>query len=364
MSTSTQRVQRFLVSDRVLHILLLISFTVLAVTGLPQMFADTSIGVGIIQLMGGIEQTRVFHHTAAVVLILTSIAHAVQIGYRVFVLRGSLDMLPTLKDLTDFVDAVKYNLGLSKQHPHYPRYNFIEKMEYWAVVWGTVLMTLTGYVLWNPVLVTQFLPGEVVPTAKFVHGLEAILAVLSILTWHAYFVHVAMFNRSMFTGYLSHEQMEEEHAAELQRIRENRERPLPSPEVRWKRLRVYAPLAMVFFIASVVGTWWWLTAETTAITTVPRIAAVDEPYQPVPLEPLPLAAEREPLPTPPAVLEVVEQAPPPSIPHEIDEARAQCTLCHGVDSLIRPAPLSHQDFSEDQCLTCHQSQAPGSGGGE
>ena len=52
-------------------------------------------------------------------------------------------------------------------------------MEYWAVVWGTVLMTITGYVLWNPVLITQYLPGEVVPAAKIAHGLEALLAVLS-----------------------------------------------------------------------------------------------------------------------------------------------------------------------------------------
>ena len=68
-----------------------------------------------IQAMGGIEQVRVFHHTFAVILILVSIAHAVQLGYRVYVQRTPLSMLPTLKDVTDFVDSLKYNLGLSEE---------------------------------------------------------------------------------------------------------------------------------------------------------------------------------------------------------------------------------------------------------
>lgn len=359
MTTPERRYLRFYWPDRILHLLLLVSFTILALTGLPQMFADSNIGVTMIQIMGGIEQTRVFHHTAAVVLILTSIAHIVQLGYRVFVKRVRLEMIPSFKDVTDFFDAVKYNLGLSKKHPRFPRYNFIEKLEYLAVVWGTVLMTITGYFLWNPVLVTRYLPGEFIPAAKMIHGLEAILAVLSILTWHFYFVHVRKFNKSMFNGYLSQEEMEEEHAVELEDRLAGRVRLPPSPEVRWRRLVIYAPLAIAFTVISVVATWWWLTAETTAITTVPRIAAVEDPYQPVPLEPLPLASEREPLPTPSSLLPVSAPVQPPAIPHELDETRAQCNVCHGVNSLIRPAPLSHRDFAEDQCLTCHQPDGGG-----
>lgn len=357
MSEATQRYVRFLVSDRVLHLLLLISFTALAITGLVQKYADAGISVTLIRAMGGIEQTRVIHHTFAVILILTSIAHAVQVGYRVYVQRKAMSMLPTMGDVTDFVAAVKYNAGLSKQKPRFPRFNFMEKIEYWAVVWGTILMTITGYVLWNPVLITQFLPGEIVPAAKIAHGMEAVLAVLSIVTWHVYFVHVKVFNKSMFTGKITEHEMAEDHARELERISQGRAWRAPAPEVRYRRLKLYAPLATLFVLVSVLATWRWLTAEATAITTVPRAAVEQQAYQPVLPTPRTVRLEATPLPTPLSALMVgqaAEQpAAPPLIPHAIDGERSQCLLCHSVDSMIVPAPLSHSDYGEETCITCH-----------
>ena len=356
MSTETMTPKsylRFMRSDRLLHLLLLISFTLLGITGLVQKYADNPLSVWLIQLMGGIEQTRLFHHTFAVILILVSIAHVVQIGYRVYVERVEMAMLPVKKDITDFFDAMRYNLRMTNVRPHYPRYNFIEKMEYWAVVWGTILMTVTGYVLWNPVLVTTFLPGEVVPASKIAHGMEAVLAVLSILIWHVYFVHLAKFNKSIFTGYISAEEMEEEHGQELeQRLAGEVHRP-PAPDLRYRRLRIYVPLATLFVIISVVGTWRWLTAELTAITTVPRIAAEENVYQPVPLKELPVAVEPSPIPTPLSVISPATSAIP-EIPHGINDDRAECSLCHAVDGLVRPAPPDHEGRSDNTCTTCHQ----------
>lgn len=351
--TTSKRYLRFAVSDRALHLLLLTSFTLLGITGLVQKYSDNALSVSLIQLMGGIEQTRLFHHTFAVILILVSIAHVVQIGYRVYVQRAELAMLPVKKDITDFFDAIKYNLRMTNTRPNYPRYNFIEKMEYWAVVWGTILMTLTGFVLWNPILVTNFLPGEVVPAAKIAHGMEAILAVLAILTWHVYFVHLAMFNKSIFTGYLSDHEMEEEHGEELEKRLRGEVHVPPTDDLRYRRLRIYVPLATLFVIVSVLGTWRWLTAESTAITTVPRIAAEENVYQPISLEELPLAVTPTPLPTPLSVISA-PQAAIPTIPHGIDDDRAQCSLCHAVDSMIRPAPIDHEGRSDATCTTCHQ----------
>lgn len=347
-----QKYRRFAVTDRVLHLMLLTSFTILAITGLVQKYADADISVWLIRAMGGIEQTRLFHHTFAVVLILTSIAHAVQLGYRVYVQRSPLSMLPSMQDVTDFIAAVRYNLRLTDTRPHYPRFNFIEKMEYWAVVWGTILMTLTGYVLWNPILVTQYLPGEVVPASKIAHGMEAILAVLSILTWHFYFVHLSKFNKSIFTGYLTAEEMEHEHGQELeQRLRGEVPTP-PSDELRYRRLRLYAPLALMFVVVSVLGTWRWLTAETTAITTVPRVAAEENAFQPVDLEPLAAVDTPTPPPTPLAVIRE-RGAAIPYIPHGIQDDRAECSLCHAIDDPVRPMPADHEGRSDRQCVTCH-----------
>ncbi|MEA3334540.1 MAG: cytochrome b/b6 domain-containing protein [Chloroflexota bacterium] len=359
MSDQGRQYLRFIKSDRILHLLLLLSFTVLGLTGVPQKYADSGWAVSMIRFMGGIEQVRTIHHISAVVLILVSIAHIVQVGYRVFVMRVELDMFPTLKDFTDFVDAIKYNLDISEKHPDYARYNFMEKLEYWGVIWGTALMTVTGYVLWNPITTTKYLSGEVVPAAKIAHGLEAILAILTILTWHAYFVHISRFNKSIFTGYLDEEAMKEEHSAELEKRLAGEVRQPPDAETRWRRLVIYTPIATLFIIGSFLATWWFLTDETTAISTVPRIAAEEEAYKPVPLPTLELASQRPAPPEAPAVIPQPTPAPVTISSHDVGPEHSDCLLCHDPDGLIAPAPIDHKGRTNDQCLSCHQA-----GGGE
>ena len=105
------------------------------------------------------------------------------------------------------IQWIAFNLGIRHSHPHLPKYNFGEKAEYLAVVWGTLVMVGTGFMLWNPIATTSVLPGEVVPAALAAHSGEALLAVLSILTWHMYNVLFKRFNRSIFTGRLEHDAM-------------------------------------------------------------------------------------------------------------------------------------------------------------
>ncbi len=224
-----QKFERFERLQRIEHLVMLVSFTILVITGIPQMFPESSLALWVIQLFGGIENTRTIHHFNAIVLILVSIFHIIYLGYKLIVLRRRPSMLPVVKDIRDFAQTISYNIGISKTRPKMPYYNFGEKIEYWAVVWGTVVMVITGYMLWNPVFVTQFLPGEFIPAAKTAHGMEAILAVLSILTWHLYNVHLKYFNRSIFTGKMSYHEMEEEHGEVLERILAGEdERPAPT----------------------------------------------------------------------------------------------------------------------------------------
>src|SRR5690606_38544436 len=98
-----------------------------------------------IDIMGGIEMARILHRSAAVVLMLETIYHGGVVTYKVFVLRVRLTMLPTWKDVKDGLQSLAYNLGLAKERPAMPRYNFGEKLEYWAVIWGTVVMVITGF---------------------------------------------------------------------------------------------------------------------------------------------------------------------------------------------------------------------------
>jgi cytochrome b subunit of formate dehydrogenase/cytochrome c553 len=265
-----QSYPRFTPAQRLEHILLLVSFTGLALTGLPQKYAMEPWARTMIGVMGGIESIRIVHRILATLLMALSIYHGGIITYKLFVLGRRATMIPGMRDLRDAIHWVAFNLGLRKSHPHLPRYNFGEKAEYLSVVWGTLVMVFTGFMLWNPIATASLLPGEVIPAARIAHGSEALLAVLAIITWHMYNVHIRRFNRSMFTGKLSREAMEEEHAEELEMIETGQLSPDPPPEVIAARRRVFVPYAVVMTILLVGGLIWFVSFERTALTTIPR----------------------------------------------------------------------------------------------
>lgn len=268
MSQQTKTYQRFSVAQRIEHFVLILSFTLLALTGLPQKFFFSDISQWIISAFGGIESIRIVHRVAATVFCLQAIYHLVVMGYKLYVLRLDPSMLPSLKDGQDAIQWFLYNLGLRKERPKMPRYNFMEKMEYWAMVWGLVIMALTGFMLWNPIATSRALPGVVIPAAKAAHGAEAILAVLAIILWHFYNVHIKHWNWSMIKGTLSREEMEEEHALELEQIERGALPQRPAPEVIRKRMRVYVPIASVVGLALFAAVIYFITFEQTAITTI------------------------------------------------------------------------------------------------
>ncbi len=264
------RYRRFDRWQRIEHVLLLSSFTILAITGIPQKYAGSDWAGTMIALMGGIELVRVIHRVAAFVLMFETIYHVVAVSYKVIVRRVEMTMLPGVKDGMDIIQTLAYNFGLSKTPPQMGRYNFGEKLEYWAVIWGTVIMIITGFMLWNPIATTYFLPGSWIPAAKAAHGGEALLAVLSIITWHAYNVHIKHFNKSMFTGEISHHEMEEEHALELAQIQAGVVRPAPDAQTLRRRRAIFMPVAIIASIVLLAGLIFFVSFETTAITTVPR----------------------------------------------------------------------------------------------
>lgn len=270
--------RRFGAGERFEHIILIVTFAGLALTGIPQRYAGQDWAQGLIELMGGIESIRIVHRILATILMAECIYHGGIITYKIFVLGRRASMLPGIKDVRDVFQFIAFNLGLRREHPSMPRYNFGEKVEYLALVWGTVVMVITGFMLWNPIATTSVLPGEAVPAALAAHSAEALLAVLSIVIWHMYNVHIKRFNRSMFTGRISHEEMEEEHGEELERIQEGHVVENPPAEVILRRNRYFIPYAFIVASLLLVGLVWFVTFEDTAITTVDPISAapVDE----------------------------------------------------------------------------------------
>ena len=133
-------------------------------------------------------------------------------------------MFPRIKDAWDVIGMFKLNLGLSKDKPQLDRFSYVEKSEYWALIWGTVVMTITGILMMYENVFIRLFTKQGYDIARTFHFYEAWLAVLAILVWHLYFVifnpDVYPMNFAWITGNLTEEEMEEEHPLELERIRE------------------------------------------------------------------------------------------------------------------------------------------------
>jgi cytochrome b subunit of formate dehydrogenase len=280
---------RFPLARRIEHVVMLLSFGLLAITGLPQKFPTWWISQALVGLFGGIETTRLIHHSAAVVLMLGTIWHILVAGYKMYVERTPLSMLPVLKDGKDAWQAFSYNLGLAKSRPQIGRFSFEEKMEYWAFVWGAIVMGMTGFMMWNPISTTQFFPGQVIPAAKAAHGAEAILAVLAIIIWHFYGVHLKLFNKAMWTGRMSEEEMLHEHPLELADIKAGLVSQTVDPAIKRKRQIVYFPIAAVAALVMLAGVYGFINIESTVIIDIPPASTVTvfSPQTPTPLPTVP-----------------------------------------------------------------------------
>ncbi len=334
MSKKTIRTyERFPLIRRIEHITMLLSFTTLGCTGLPQKFPTSGVSVAIVNLLGGIENLRSVHHFAAIVMMLGTAWHILYFGYMAYVRRTRMTMLPSLQDAKDALQVFLYNLGFSKIIPQMGRYTFEEKMEYWAFVWGAMVMGATGFMMWNPLSTVKFFPGEVIPAAKAAHGGEALLAVLAIIIWHMYGVHIKRLNKSMFTGQMSEEDMLHEHPLELADIKAGiAERPVDPVALR-KRQTVYFPVAAVLAIFMLGGVYGFVNAEQTALTTTERQIPTIEIYVPQTATPAPTQTET-PLPSP-TVAGTEQPASPFALTWDGGIGaifQTKCGLCHDASA--------------------------------
>ncbi len=272
MSKETKQYPRFRLMARIEHIILLLSFTVLSITGLPQKYAAAAISEQMIAWMGGIETVRLIHRYAAFILVVGSVYHLFTSAYRLFVKHERMRIMLRPSDFRDLWNTIRFNLGFISDPPKMPKFNFGEKIEYWAVVWGTAVMVITGFMLWNPIATTAVLPGEFIPAALAAHGGEAVLAVLSILIWHLYNVLIKHRNFSIFTGKIPHHQMEEEHALELERLEAGGD-PWPglALPILQRRRRIFLVVSVIAAALILSGLVWAFTFEQTAITTIPQV---------------------------------------------------------------------------------------------
>ena len=215
---------RMSVNERIQHVTFLVSFCTLVLTGFALKFPDAWWVAPIRNLSPIMFDLRgIVHRVAAVAMVLASLYH---LAYVLFDNRGKellRDLLPKLTDVTDAIGVLKYNFGLSAVKPKFGRFSYIEKSEYWALVWGTAVMTATGMILWFDNTFLGILTKLWWDVARTIHYYEAWLATLAIIVWHFYFVifnpDAYPINLAFWKGTLTEEEMAEEHPLELADIK-------------------------------------------------------------------------------------------------------------------------------------------------
>ena len=214
-------VERMSRHQRIQHWLLFSSFIVLVLTGFALKFPDSWFA----SLLSLGERVRsITHRVAAVVLIGVGIYHVFYLLLNRQGRRLILDFLPTPKDVTDMWNTMRYYMGLRSDKPEFARFNYAEKAEYWALVWGLFVMAGTGIMLWAKVLVGNIMPRWWLDVATAIHLYEAILATLAIVVWHFYQVFfdpdIYPMNWAWWDGKMSFEHYREEHGLDSETLLE------------------------------------------------------------------------------------------------------------------------------------------------
>ncbi len=196
------------------HTFLMVTFIVLVISGFSLRFYNAWWSQWMFGWEGGADLRGIIHRVAGVIFMFTVVWHLVYLTTR----RGRqfiVDMIPTKTDIAEFFQMVGYNLNLSKEKPQFGRFSYVEKAEYWALVWGSAIMIITGLLLWFDNLAVQMFPKGALDIFLVFHYYEAWLATLAILVWHMYSTvfnpGVYPNNPSWYTGKMPVDMLRHEH---------------------------------------------------------------------------------------------------------------------------------------------------------
>ncbi|MGK5090708.1 hypothetical protein WDW89_01680 [Deltaproteobacteria bacterium TL4] len=232
--TKGKYVRRFKPIQMVLHLLIIISFLSLAVTGMTLKFYDVSFFASVSHLLGGPIATGIIHRFAAFITLIYAGTHLYMIIRsfirREFTVKGLLKeeytMVPLMRDLREMKENMLWFIGLGKK-PDFGHWTYWEKFDYLAVFWGIAVIGSTGLVLWFPETATLFLPGWVINVSTIIHSDEALLASAFIFTIHFFNSHFRPGKFPMdpviFTGVVPLDEFIEERPREYQQMVEKGE---------------------------------------------------------------------------------------------------------------------------------------------
>ena len=273
-AASDQWVRRFNMMNVRTHAVIITTFLVLALTGLPLKFHAAPWAQTLMNMLGGVDMARALHRIAAVGTFGYMLFHVGNVAWRWIVKRekgmfwGPNSMMPQPKDVKDFVGNIKYFLYLGER-PQGDRWTYFEKFDYLAVFWGVAIIGLSGLMLWLPEVFSTYLPGWVLNAAQVIHSDEALLATGFIFFFHFFHTHLRPESFPMdtviFTGKMPLERFKHERPLEYQRLVENGELEnylVPPPRPRQlRRAYIWGSIALITGIGLAVGIIWALLSH-------------------------------------------------------------------------------------------------------
>jgi len=222
---------RFVPVERFLHFLIVTSFLLLVITGMPLKFYYTGWAAVVFHVIGGAEVARALHRFGALITFLYFAIHLSVLANSAWRNRGNIrnpetgkielkrffnilfgpdSMIPNLQDWSDFVAHVKWFFGKAEK-PQFDRWTYWEKFDYLAVFWGVFAIGLSGLVMWFPEFFCRFLPGWAINVALIIHSDEALLAAGFIFSIHFFNTHFRIekfpMDTVIFSGRISKTEM-------------------------------------------------------------------------------------------------------------------------------------------------------------
>jgi cytochrome b subunit of formate dehydrogenase len=229
-ASNKYHIRRFTTGQRLTHLFVILSFILLALTGMTLKFANMAWANKLAEILGGVHNAGLIHRFAAVItfgyfafhvasLIRMKIKQKMSFKSLIF---GKNTLMFNKQDLKDFWGTLKWFLNLGPR-PEYGRWTYWEKFDYFAVFWGVAVIGFSGLILWFPEFFTMLLPGWLINVAMIIHSDEALLAVGFIFTIHFFNTHLRPdafpMDTVIFTGTVPYEEYKHDRPREFEELK-------------------------------------------------------------------------------------------------------------------------------------------------